>query len=185
MPPSNKIVCLQGLGNDAQAFLLNADSLSKTLLVDVPVSDRIVACTQQDQFDSLRATRGREKLNCFPVFIPTPFEANAILQADTKSAFELMKAAKEAALSQDAEDSVYKSWSIKDTVKFSTHVKNNIACWLWAVGAGVIPKIDFTIDSDDTEVKAFKTARIKECILPSVTATGPVADTSNSIQTLA
>jgi hypothetical protein len=127
-----------------------------------------------EDIKKLKAPR-THKFDCSPTVILAPFQAKAILQADTKDPLELipieMKAAKEHDESKEHLDD-----SAVQHNKFLT-------LFFWGVYQKKIDEGRLVVDNDDNELRAFL-KRHADCILPSIPAGAPTFQSNASYSTI-
>ena len=119
----------------------------------------IQACENRDAIEALEIpTVGGTVFPGSVNFLPAPFLANAVIEADSDDCFELIRVLIAKADTFDTEHGEDES--------FPT-AKENIdhAClFLFGIGKGLIAETRFSIDPDDVEMKEYATRRHAECI---------------------
>ena len=166
--PENKIVCLQGMGSDSPAFILDAKTACEEIEFEFPNLKKISESQTIEELSNLRPLK-TNKFTCTQLFFPTPYELKALILADSRDPMSLLTTLKDAAKQED--NNTMGEVEIMNSDKFSKHTSRNLI-WLWAVTNGIIPEVKMVVDVEDPELNEFKTKRMGECILPPMPSLG-------------
>lgn len=176
--PDDKVVCLLGLHDSVSSFEVNLKSLLEEVNTVTPLVDEILKCKSITDLKAAKVpanvTRGKEAdhhfSNCSVLFLP-PWAQAAILDFEPEDSIpegELslalllhLKEAAEAFNQLHANDE--KPVDSQDWLKFA-------ARFLWLNYQGNIEKADLIFNQHDPEVREFSNQRLKQCILPPITA---------------
>jgi hypothetical protein len=128
--PSNKVVCMIGLGNQGTYISINLNSAFADHCIAIPCFSELADCTTAEDVANL-PTPGEDSTIGFEgssVFIPCPIIRNAILEADTTNPFALIPIVTAAAKAFNVEHESDKS----QTHKAITHA-DDLNAWLYGV----------------------------------------------------
>ena len=159
--PSDKVACLFGFGTKATCVKMDEKSMTETPAFRTPTWATIQACMSIYDIENLEVPAvGGTIFTGSASFLPAPFLANAVIEADSDDCFELIRVLIGAAESYDIEHG--------EDEGFPTAEENiEHAClFLFGIGKGLIAESRFSIDPDDAEMKEYAARRHAECIQP-------------------
>ena len=189
--PESKVVCLQGMSNNACPFLMEVDSFLEESTIITPTIESILQCSSVDELKELEPPAARistrsnnddtdTSFECSSVFFLAPWQLKAVLEAESKDPFELIVALTKAA--KEFDENAVSDESLTDkAVTFGAPALR----WLWAVAKNSIPEAKLTFGMDDSELREFSQRRHAQCILPPIPTGGVAAPvTGGSSETL-
>lgn len=150
--PTDKIVCLLGLGASATGVLLNQATALVDANIVVPTVDDLSNCETSEDVEGL-AMPPEDGVVGFAgsgIIIPAPCIRDAILNANTLKPAELIPIIMAAARSFDEEH-------IDDEEHTQLALRNadDVAAWLWSVSTGRIAETRYSVHPDDIELNTF------------------------------
>lgn len=173
--PTNKVVCLTGMGRSAVCVHLDIPSTISDCKIVTPTVEELAACETAEAVGNLIEPNPIPEEEGFfsyegsNIMIPAPWLRDAIIAAETTKPFELIPIAIQAARAYDeANDN-------EDQNRAILHA-DDFCSWAWGVAVGRVPEAIVEIDADDIEAETYRVSRHLECI----TNIG-VADGGNAI----
>ena len=182
--PESKVVCLQGMSNSACPFEVDMESLLAPSKIITPSVEDFAAANSVEEIKLLEppmTTRSNEASNlleCSSFALPTPWQAKALLEADSMDPFELIHVLKQAASQYDEEN------ENKDNAQSAVTFGLPLIRWLWSVGKGSISETKLVFGLDNPELREYSISRHAQCILPPVPTGGTTGALAGSEETI-
>jgi hypothetical protein len=183
--PTKTVACLLGSSNTACPFSINEESLMAKNKICTPSAAQLLACDSVDALKDLgapaRLTRdneGEHGFVCSSNAFMAPWQTKSILEANSKEPYQLIPALIQATKEFNSNNA--------EEVGFQSAVAHSgfLLRWLWATIQGLISKVNLFFGLDNSELREFSAQRHKECILPTITANGPVGQPAGGPETL-
>ena len=168
--PSNKVVCLIGLGPKATPVILDEKVATDDCNIATPNFEKLSNCSSVEEFEELNAPRSNSSKNFggSNVFIIPPWMRKAIIDTESDDPFILIPAVIEAATKFDEEHDEDEAFKTS-----ATSLAEDFSFWGYGVRSGLIPETRFRLRPDDSELQAYSKERHEKCILP---ANNPVGE---------
>jgi hypothetical protein len=154
LSPANKF----GAGSPV---IVDKTSLTKTLNMATPPYHTIIACLNKQEFEAVQrpAQRATNNFSSTASFLPAPWLLKAVLGAHTSDPALLVIASAEAAAAFDLEH--------QGDPKYITSADDHLetfALWAWAVSAGKITRLIYSVDPNDEAQLYYSEQRHRENI---------------------
>jgi hypothetical protein len=159
--PANKFGPFIGSGRARSPVIVDETSLTKTLNVATPPYHTIIACLNKQEFKAVQcpAQRAAKNFNSTASFLPAPWLLEAVLAAHTSDQALLVIAAAEAAAAFDLEH----QGDLEYIISADNHLET-FALWAWAVSAGKITRLIYSVDPNDEALLYYSEQRHQENI---------------------
>ena len=176
--PTNKVVCMIGLGVQGQYVSIDLNSALANHRIAIPSCDDLANCTKAEDVAILPVPTEDSPIGFegSSVFIPCPVIRNAILKANTTDPFELIPVVTAAAKAFDVEHENDET----QTSKAITHA-DDLNAWLYGVKMGLITETRYQLNPDDVEISSFCKERHVQCISGAASAGTAVSFDNSSV----
>jgi hypothetical protein len=154
--PSNKVICMIGLGNQGTYISINLNSALADHCIAIPSFSDLADCKMAEDNANLPTPEEDSTIGFkgSSVFIPCPIIRNAILEAETTNPFALIPIVTAAARAFDVEHESDES----QTHKAITHA-DDLNAWLYGVKTGLISETCYQLNPDDAKISSFRRER--------------------------
>jgi hypothetical protein len=162
--PEKKLMCLSGTGEIATVFEVNPLTLTAECNLVTPTIDALRECTTATEVAKLEAP-DENGLVTYPgsaSFLPAPWLADAVVEANSSDPFHLITVVNAAATAFDLEHEEDQNYSTSG----ADHAGDFIL-WAWGIGADQVSAISIIFDPTDIDLERFKIERHQACITPS------------------
>lgn len=182
--PESKVIGLTGLSNFSSPVEIDIDSLVSPAKFVTPTDSAIRNCTSEEQVVALEVAGGGTRSKLFenaPFVILPPHELKAIIQADSRRAFDLLAASIEAneAFNPDDQPDVAE----EERVVLGERTRK----FLFGVIKGLFEPVSLVVVNDDSEAKGHYLEQHTKFILPPIqhgAATAPSDVNSDTLKML-
>jgi hypothetical protein len=161
--PEKKLMCLSGTGALTTVFEVNPLTLMAECNLVTPTINALCECTTAIKVTEVEAP-DKNGLVTYPgsaSFLPAPWQADAVIAANSSDPFLLITVLNAAATVFDKEHK-----EDKDYISSAADHAGVFILWAWGIGAERVSTTSIIFDPTDIDLERFKIERHQTCIIP-------------------